>query len=253
MRNTVELSAGDEYTFVLTCCWSHEPPPSQIDAAHSLHETLTFWQRWSAHFPTQGRYADAIRASLVVLKGLSNRLTGGIVAAPTTSLPEYIGGTRNRDYRYCWLRDASFTMLALAGTGFEGEAAAWRDWLVRAIAGHTAQTQIMYTSDGARQILEWECPTLSGYEASRPVRFGNAAVLQSQHDIHGEVMNALYVARRHGMPSDADAWVLERGLIDHVAATWREPNNGLWELQTEAFHPFEGHGVGRRRSCDPQR
>jgi GH15 family glucan-1,4-alpha-glucosidase len=236
IRQCVDLSVGEHLDFVLTCCRSHEPPPPRADATKSLRATLGFWQQWAAQHPGRGPYAGAVLRSLITLKGLTNRLTGGIVAAPTTSLPERIGGTRNWDYRYCWLRDASFTMMALAGTGFEAEAAAWRDWLVRAIAGHPAQTQIMYTTDGARHILEWECAALSGYEDSRPVRFGNAAVMQSQHDIYGEIMNALHVARRHGMPPDRDTWVLECGLIEHVAARWREPDNGLWEFRGARRH-----------------
>ncbi|WP_442793988.1 glycoside hydrolase family 15 protein [Paraburkholderia sp. HD33-4] len=165
-----------------------------------------------------------------------NHQTGGIVAAPTSSLPERVGGDRNWDYRYCWLRDASFTMLALAASGVSEEAQAWRDWLVRAIAGHPAQTQIMYTTDGARHIVEWECPALRGYQESRPVRFGNAAVNQSQHDIYGEVMNALYVARQHGLAPDEDAWLLERNLIDQVTAIWRAVDNGLWEFRGAQRH-----------------
>jgi GH15 family glucan-1,4-alpha-glucosidase len=236
IRTCIDLSAGESADFVLTCCRSHEAPPPPADALASLRVTQHVWQQWAARHPGRGPYADAVLRSLVTLKGLTNRLTGGIVAAPTTSLPERIGGARNWDYRYCWLRDASFTMLALAGAGFEDEAQAWRDWLVRAIAGHPAQTQIMYTTDGARHILEWEGAALRGYENSRPVRFGNAAAMQSQHDIYGEIMNALYVARRHGMPPDKDAWGLECGLIDHVTEIWREPDNGLWEFRDARRH-----------------
>ncbi|QYD67260.1 glycoside hydrolase family 15 protein [Paraburkholderia edwinii] len=236
IRTRIDLAAGETADFVLTCCRSHEPPAPLADASKSLRATQQFWQQWTARHPGRGPYAEAVLRSLITLKGLTNRLTGGIVAAPTTSLPEHIGGKRNWDYRYCWLRDASFTMLALVGAGFEDEAEAWRDWLIRAIAGHPAQTQIMYTTDGARHIPEWECKALPGYEGSRPVRFGNAAVMQSQHDIYGEVMNALYVARRHGMPPDEDAWGLECGLIDHVAAMWREPDNGLWEFRDGRRH-----------------
>ncbi|MFC0399392.1 glycoside hydrolase family 15 protein [Paraburkholderia rhizosphaerae] len=236
IRSSIELSVGELAQFTLTCCRSHEPPPARVDATQSLDATLRFWRQWSDQHRGRGPDADAVLRSLVTLKGLSNRLTGGIVAAPTTSLPEHIGGHRNWDYRYCWLRDASFTMLALACAGFEHEAQAWRDWLVRAIAGHPSQTQIMYTADGARHIAEWECTPLRGYENSRPVRFGNAAVGQAQHDIYGEIMNALYVARQQGMPPDDDAWVLERGLIDHVEAIWRQPDNGLWEFRDERRH-----------------
>jgi GH15 family glucan-1,4-alpha-glucosidase len=232
IQMSVALSAGDTYDFTLTCCRSHEPPPRKVNAARALRTTLRFWHAWAASGDcARGPYAEAVTRSLLTLKGLSNLETGGIVAAPTSSLPERMGGTRNWDYRYCWLRDASFTMFALARTGFEREAQAWRDWLVRAIAGHPSQTQIMYTTEGGRQIIEWECPWLPGYEESRPVRFGNAAVLQSQHDIYGEIMNALYVARQHGMPPDDDAWRLECCLIDHVESVWHQPDNGLWEFR----------------------
>jgi GH15 family glucan-1,4-alpha-glucosidase len=234
--SSFELAAGEVCDFVLTCTRSHEPPPRRLLASESLQGTLAFWQEWSAGHPASGPYGSAITRSLVTLKGLTNRQTGGIVAAPTSSLPERIGADRNWDYRYCWLRDASFTMLALAESGVSEEAQAWRDWLVRAIAGHPAQTQIMYTADGERHIVEWECSALRGYGGSCPVRFGNAAVNQSQHDTYGEVMNALYVARQHGLPPDEDAWLLERSLIDHVAAVWRAADNGLWEFRGAQRH-----------------
>jgi GH15 family glucan-1,4-alpha-glucosidase len=152
--SSVELTVGEVAQFTLTCCRSHEPPPPLADATQSLDATLHFWQQWAGQYRGRGPLADVALHSLVTLKGLSDRLTGGILAAPTTSLPEQIGGYRNWDYRYCWLRDASFTMLALAGAGFKQEAQAWRDWLIRAIAGHPSQTQIMYTASGARHILE---------------------------------------------------------------------------------------------------
>ena len=237
VRNRIELSAGDARGFVLTCCRSYDQPPVAADVRAALDVTLQRWARWSARLdPIGERYAEPVRRSLSVLKGLTNRLTGGIAAAATRSLPERIGGDLNWDYRYCWLRDASFTMLALAGTGLRPEAQAWRDWLLRALAGDPAHTQTIYTTEGDSHIAEWECAWLDGYEASRPVRFGNAAVKQSQHDIYGEIIDALYVSRCHGMPPDDDIWLLERDLIEHVRRIWKQPDNGLWESRGKPVH-----------------
>ncbi|BBU33532.1 hypothetical protein BTHE68_72660 (plasmid) [Burkholderia sp. THE68] len=208
-----------------------------MNVDQTLRATLLDWSQWAAQIDLgDDRYADAIRSSLVALRGLTNRVTGGIAAAATTSLPELIGGNLNWDYRYCWLRDASFTMLALAGTGLRAQAQAWRDWLLRALAGEPAQAQTVYTTDGDRHLLEWECAWLSGYEGSRPVRFGNSAVTQSQHDIYGELIDALYVSRCHGMPPGDEVWFLERALIEHVRRIWREPDNGLWESRGARQH-----------------
>jgi GH15 family glucan-1,4-alpha-glucosidase len=233
----MNLTAGDRCDLVLTCCRSHEPPPAPLNVELTLRATLLDWSRWAAQIDLgDDRYADAIRSSLVALRGLTNRVTGGIAAAATTSLPELIGGDLNWDYRYCWLRDASFTMLALAGTGLRAQAQAWRDWLLRALAGEPAQAQTVYTTDGDRHLLEWECAWLSGYEGSRPVRFGNAAVTQSQHDIYGELIDALYVSRCHGMPPGDEVWFLERALIEHVRRIWKAPDNGLWESRGGLQH-----------------
>lgn len=228
LRTRTTLVAGEAAEFALTYCRSCEAPPARPDLNAALETTLGFWKDW-AKPAADVAYADAVQRSFVTLKGMSNRLTGGIVAAPTASLPEVIGGTRNWDYRYCWLRDASFTLLALASNGYKAEAMAWRDWLVRAIAGHPAQAQISYAADGSRVGCEWQSEWLRGYEGSAPVRFGNAAAAQAQHDIYGEVLNALYVARRHGLPPDADAWQLECRLVEHVESVWTCADNGLWE------------------------
>lgn len=223
--------------FVLTCCRSYDPPPATVDVYASLDVTLQRWAHWTARLDPLGeRYAEPIRRSLAVLKGLTNRLTGGIAAAATSSLPERIGGDLNWDYRYCWLRDASFTMLALAGTGLRPEAQAWRDWLLRVLAGDPEHAQPIYTTEGDAHIAEWECPWLSGYESSRPVRFGNAAVKQSQYDIFDEIIDALFVSRCHDMPPDDDIWLLERHLIEHVRRIWMQPDNGLWESRGKPVH-----------------
>jgi GH15 family glucan-1,4-alpha-glucosidase len=201
-----------------------------MDAA--LDGTATFWAAWSARSVATGPYADAIQRSLVTLKALSSLESGGVIAAPTSSLPETIGGQRNWDYRFCWLRDASFTLKALLAGGYHDEAARWRDWLVRAVGGDPAQVQIMYALNGARRVDEWECPWLPGYERSTPVRFGNAAVGQLQLDVYGEVLNALYICRRAGLPPDDDAWSLEQGLVDRLGKVWREPDDGIWEVRS---------------------
>ncbi|SAL01210.1 glycoside hydrolase 15-related [Caballeronia pedi] len=233
----IDLTTGERCDLVLTCCRSHEPPPAALNVDQTLRATLLDWSQWAAQIDLgDDRYADAIRSSLVALRGLTNRVTGGIAAAATTSLPELIGGNLNWDYRYCWLRDASFTMLALSGTGLRAQAQAWRDWLLRALAGEPAQAQTAYTTDGDRHLLEWECAWLSGYEGSRPVRFGNSAVTQSQHDIYGELIDALYVSRCHGMPPGDEVWFLECALIEHVRRIWREPDNGLWESRGARQH-----------------
>jgi GH15 family glucan-1,4-alpha-glucosidase len=237
VRNRIELSAGEMRGFVLTCCRSYDPPPATVDVYASLDVTLQRWAHWTARLDPLGeRYAEPIRRSLAVLKGLTNRLTGGIAAAATSSLPERIGGDLNWDYRYCWLRDASFTMLALAGTGLRPEAQAWRDWLLRVLAGDPEHAQPIYTTEGDAHIAEWECPWLSGYESSRPVRFGNAAVKQSQYDIFDEIIDALFVSRCHDMPPDDDIWLLERHLIEHVRRIWMQPDNGLWESRGKPVH-----------------
>jgi GH15 family glucan-1,4-alpha-glucosidase len=229
-----EMSTGEQRTFALTCCQSYGDAAPRPDIEQLFADTTRFWAEWSARSKVEGEYAEPIRRSLITLRALTSTTTGGIVAAPTSSLPERIGGTRNWDYRFCWLRDAGFTLLALLGGGYHLEAARWRDWLVRAIAGHPAQLQILYGIDGSRRVDEWECPWLPGYEHSAPVRFGNAAVSQTQLDVYGEVLNALYMSRCAGLPSDADAWSLEQHLVDHMQCIWREPDDGIWEVRSGA-------------------
>src|SRR5680860_753886 len=184
----------------------------------------------------RGRWAEDIRSSLITLKALTYAPTGGIVAAPTTSLPEVIGGERNWDYRYCWLRDATFTLQALLTAGYTEEAAAWRDWLLRAIAGAPDQLQIMYGVAGERRLTELELPWLDGYESSRPVRIGNGAAAQRQLDVPGEVMDCLHQSRLAGIPPDPQAWAVQRHLLDWLESGWREPDQGLWEVRGDPRH-----------------
>jgi GH15 family glucan-1,4-alpha-glucosidase len=231
---TVERGARVEFTLTHTA--SHLPLPDLPDAFEALAETERFWRDWSATCKGAGRWSEPVLRSLITLKALTFAPTGGIVAAPTTSLPEHIGGRRNWDYRYCWVRDATLTLLALMGAGYYEEAAAWRDWLVRAVAGSPAQLQIMYGVAGERRLWEWEVPGLQGYESSRPVRVGNAAHDQLQLDVYGEVMDALYQARRSGLSESERAWSVEQALLEHLASIWREPDEGIWEVRGPRRH-----------------
>jgi GH15 family glucan-1,4-alpha-glucosidase len=216
---------------------SHEPEMPYADAEQALAETTDFWTEWSGHAAYQpGPYSDAVDRSIITLKALTYEPTGGIVAAATTSLPEELGGVRNWDYRYCWLRDATYTLQALLAAGFRREAGAWRDWLLRSIAGQPDMLQILYSLDGARRLPEVELPWLSGYEGSLPVRTGNAAAGQLQLDVWGETLDALFLARRAGLPADRDAWALQVALMDHLESAWREPDNGLWEVRGGRQH-----------------
>jgi GH15 family glucan-1,4-alpha-glucosidase len=228
-----EVTAGKTVPFVLTHAPSHLAPPPEVDPMAALDQTLQFWRGWAASAtPPTGPYAAAVTRSLITLKALTYAPTGGIVAAPTTSLPEQLGGVRNWDYRFCWLRDATLTLLALMNAGYYAEARAWRDWLLRAIAGSPGQIQIMYGLAGERRLTEFEVPWLPGYEHSTPVRIGNAAHGQWQLDIFGEMMDALHQARRGGLESrDAD-WSLQRAVVDHLASVWRQPDEGLWEVRS---------------------
>jgi glucoamylase len=203
-----------------------------VDLAH----TEAFWRTWSEQIHYAGPHADAVRRSLVTLKALTYAPTGGIVAAPTTSLPESPGGSRNWDYRYCWLRDATLTLLAFDNFGCSAEAEAWRRWLVRAVAGDPADIQIMYGIDGERHLVEWEADWLPGYQGAQPVRVGNAAFRQLQLDVFGEVMDALHLARERGLRDTADSWSMQRGLMTHLEKIWREPDNGLWEVRGQGRH-----------------
>jgi len=223
---------------VLTWYPSHEDPPERIDPEVALAETEAFWREWNERskldFPDEWR--DVIQRSLMVLKALTYAPTGGIVAAPTTSLPEHIGGVRNWDYRYCWLRDATLTLLALLNADYKEEARAWRQWLLRAVAGDPADIQIMYGVGGQRRLPELELPWLPGYEGSAPVRIGNAASEQLQVDVFGEVMDALYQARVHGLAKEQPAWALQRALLAHLERIWREPDEGIWEIRGDRRH-----------------
>ncbi|SNB51759.1 Glucoamylase (glucan-1,4-alpha-glucosidase), GH15 family [Arboricoccus pini] len=233
MRSVAEfkVEAGERVCFVLTWTPSIEPPPEPIDALAAIETITRGWQRWSADFDPAlfGPHAELVLRSLLTLKALTHYQTGGIAAAATTSLPEAIGGARNWDYRYCWLRDATLTLTALEKSGFRDEARQWCAWLRRAIAGAPQQMQIMYGLAGERRLLEYEIPWLSGYEHSQPVRIGNAASEQLQLDVFGEVMGALHEARRLGLLEDN--WPMERALVEHLETIWEQPDAGMWEIR----------------------
>ena len=239
LRSVAEfsVSAGERLSFVL--CWgpSHLPPPEGTDAECELSRTAKFWTDWcAAHRGDRGAWDEAVSRSLITLKALTYAPTGGIVAAPTTSLPERIGGARNWDYRFCWLRDATMTLLALLNAGHLAEAKAWREWLVRAAAGAPSQTQILYGIAGERRATEWEVPWLPGYEGSAPVRIGNAAHRQLQLDVFGEVMGALHQARLNGLAASESAWALQLALLEHLEQIWEEPDEGIWEVRGPRQH-----------------
>ncbi|MFC0410769.1 glycoside hydrolase family 15 protein [Roseomonas elaeocarpi] len=230
------LRAGEEAVFVLCYTPSHLPAPPAPEPAELTAQTERFWRDWSGRCGVADGWSDTVQRSLLTLKALTYAPTGGIVAAPTTSLPEWIGGPRNWDYRACWLRDATLTLLALLHGGYIEEAGAWRNWLLRAIAGNPAQAQIMYGLAGERRLQEWEVPWLSGYENSAPVRVGNAAHEQRQLDVSGEVMDALYQARVSGLPEDEHAWGLQVVAMRHLEQAWREPDQGIWEMRGPPRH-----------------
>jgi GH15 family glucan-1,4-alpha-glucosidase len=230
------VSEGEEVPFVLTWHPSQELPPPPVNAAGTIRETDEWWCRWSSHCTYEGPWRDAVLRSLITLKALTYAPTGGLVAAATTSLPEQLGGVRNWDYRYCWLRDATFTLFALMENGYNEEACAWRDWLLRAVAGTPSQLNIMYGLAGERRLTELELDWLPGYEGSRPVRIGNAAHRQTQLDVFGEVMDLLYQARRAGLPADENAWRVQHGLLLHLENAWREPDEGIWEVRGPRRH-----------------
>ncbi len=227
---------GDRVPFVLTWYPSHEDLPRAVDAEQALVDTEAFWREWMGGCRYEGVYGEAVRRSLVVLKGLTYRPTGGIVAAPTTSLPERIGGERNWDYRYCWLRDATFTLYALLNAGFKAEAQRWRDWLLRAVGGDPAKAQILYGLGGQRRIPEQILDWLPGYAGSAPVRIGNAAHEQFQLDVYGEVMDVLHQARVHGLDPDDHAWSFQRTLLDFLEGAWDRPDEGIWEVRGPRRH-----------------
>ncbi len=240
MQTVSELTVqeGERIPFVLTWYPSHEEPPARIQPEVALAETESFWREWNAActVPLPQEWRDLLHRSLTVLKALTYAPTGGIVAAPTTSLPEAIGGVRNWDYRYCWLRDATLTLLALLQADHVAEALEWRRWLLRAVAGDPADLQIMYGVAGERRLTEFDVPWLAGYEGSAPVRIGNAASEQLQIDVYGEVMDALYQARAHGIAYEEQAWRLQRTLLDYLEKAWRTPDDGIWEIRGESRH-----------------
>jgi GH15 family glucan-1,4-alpha-glucosidase len=224
-----EVAERDVVDFVLTWSVSYRAIPQPLNAAVVIEATTARWAAWVQRFSGAGDYSDIVLRSLITLKALTHFETGGIVAAATTSLPEQLGGPRNWDYRFCWLRDATLTLYALMECNFVEEAVAWRQWLIRAVAGSPEQLQIMYGIAGERRLDEWNIPWLPGYENSAPVHVGNAAAGQVQLDVYGEVMDALYFGRTKGMPSDNTAWDLEQSLIAHLQKIWQEPDDGLWE------------------------
>ncbi|MGH9681527.1 MAG: glycoside hydrolase family 15 protein, partial [Candidatus Acidiferrales bacterium] len=230
------IREGDSIPFIMTYGPSYEPLPTPVDPEHSLQDTQSFWKGWMERYTPEVEYADAVKRSLITLKALTYRPTGGIVAAPTTSLPEQIGGKRNWDYRYCWLRDATFTLLALMNAGYFDEALAWRDWLLRAAAGSPDQVQIMYGIRGERNLMECELPWLSGYEGSKPVRIGNAASEQLQLDVFGEIADALLHAHLGGISATRADFALQQALTDHLAGIWQQPDEGIWEVRGGPKH-----------------
>lgn len=227
---------GQSETFALMGHGSLEPPPLAPDAEAAILATERYWSGWAARCTYRGPWEGPVRRSLLTLKALTSAATGGIVAAATTSLPEFLGGVRNWDYRYCWLRDATFTLYSFMSAGFVEEAKAWSDWLLRAAAGDPAQLQIMYGLAGERSLVELELPHLAGYEGSKPVRVGNEAAKQFQLDVYGEVMDAMHYARSVGIKSDSVSWRLQRHLVHFVAGHWREPDEGIWEVRGPRRH-----------------
>jgi GH15 family glucan-1,4-alpha-glucosidase len=230
------VGEGEEVSFVMTWGPSHLAPPKSVDPKRALRVTEEFWEEWASVCTYRGEWRDPVMRSLLTLKSLTYRPTGGIVAAPTTSLPEQIGGIRNWDYRYCWLRDATLTLLSLMDAGYYSEAEQWRDWLLRAAAGSADQVQIMYGLGGERFLREWDIPWLDGYENSKPVRIGNAAHGQLQIDVYGEVMDALHQARLGKIRESADGWELQKALAAHLEKIWEQPDQGIWETRGEPQH-----------------
>ena len=230
------IGAGETESFVLSYELSHRPLPERVDPQERLRATEDMWTTWVAKNNIKSPWDDAVVRSLITLKALTYAPTGGMVAAPTTSLPECIGGARNWDYRFCWLRDATLTLLALMNAGYYDEARMWRDWLLRAAAGSPQQIQIMYGIRGERRLTEWEVPWLPGYEASQPVRIGNAAHNQLQLDIFGEVMDALHQAREGGLGTEESGWDLQREFLAHLEKIWSERDEGIWEVRGGREH-----------------
>jgi GH15 family glucan-1,4-alpha-glucosidase len=231
-----DVAEGEMVPFAMTYGPSHLPAAAAIDPVAALENTETFWRQWAERATCDGPWADAVMRSAMLLKALTYAPTGGVVAAPTTSLPEQLGGTRNWDYRYCWLRDATLTLLALMNAGYQAEAKAWRDWLLRAAAGSASQIQIMYGLAGERRLSEFEIGWLPGYEGSKPVRVGNAAHHQLQLDVYGEVMDALHQSRRGGIGGDEAGWAFQRELMAQLEHMWQQPDHGMWEVRGGPQH-----------------
>jgi GH15 family glucan-1,4-alpha-glucosidase len=230
------VSEGETIPFVLTYGPSHLPLPEPINPAHALEDTEDFWTEWCSYCTYEGERRDLVMRSLITLKALTYAPTGGIVAAPTTSLPEKLGGQRNWDYRFCWLRDATFTLLALMNSGYTEEASAWHNWLLRAVAGAPAHMQIMYGIMGQRRLLEWEAGWLPGYEGAQPVRVGNAAHAQLQLDVYGELIDAFHQSRMAELELDKGSWAVECAVLEHLAEVWDQPDHGIWERRGEGRH-----------------
>jgi GH15 family glucan-1,4-alpha-glucosidase len=230
------VAEGDHVPFIMSWHPSHMAPPKPMGHEQALAQTEKFWRAWSGKSRYNGHYREAVMRSLLTLKALTYAPTGGIVAAPTTSLPEWIGGVRNWDYRFCWLRDATLVLYALMYAGYREEAFAWREWLLRAIAGKPSQAQVMYGIAGERRLPEIELDWLSGYEGSRPVRIGNAAARQMQLDVYGEVMDALHLGRRLGLTPSHEGWRLQRALMRFLETAWVEPDHGMWEVRGPPRH-----------------
>jgi GH15 family glucan-1,4-alpha-glucosidase len=235
-RATFTVAEGERRPFTLIWHLSHRPTPPAEDPEALLTETVAWWCAWCSQCCYEGPWREAVQRSLITLKALTYAPTGGIAAAATTSLPEQIGGTRNWDYRYCWLRDSAFTLYALLESGYREEAVAWGQWLVRAVAGKPSQLQIMYGLAGERRLDEWELPGLAGFEGSRPVRVGNGAHGQSQLDVYGEVLDSLHIARRNGITPDDYGWSVQRAMVNHLERIWSKPDHGLWEVRGPPRH-----------------
>ncbi|MGN6545106.1 MAG: glycoside hydrolase family 15 protein [Aureliella sp.] len=230
------IAPGEQLAFELTWSPTHVPDPPIKNPQQALADATRWWRDWSGQCQYRGPWESDVVASLLVLKALTYGPTGGIVAAPTTSLPEQLGGTRNWDYRYCWLRDATFTLYAFLVGGYTEEARAWRQWLVNAAAGQPSQLQIMYGIAGERRLTELELPWLPGYEQSGPVRIGNAAYSQRQLDVPGEIMEALHLARRHGLSPSQEAWRVQQAVMEFLEEIWQEPDEGIWEIRGKRQH-----------------
>jgi GH15 family glucan-1,4-alpha-glucosidase len=230
------VAAGERLTFSTTWFQSHHPVPPPLDLSDRVEQTVAHWEEWVGRCDHSGPYRQAVVRSLLVLRVLTHGSTGGIVAAPTTSLPEQFGGPRNWDYRFCWLRDASLTLEALLRSGYHEETVLWRNWLLRAVAGDPEDMQLMYAVDGSRELPERELKHLGGYAGSKPVRVGNAAVNQRQTDVLGEVMAALDLAREQGLEDSPESWALQRALVNNLGKHWDEPDNGLWEIRGPTRH-----------------